>query len=89
MEKDIVVNGKSFKIRELLAIEVDNLEFPRETDTEEVKKAKFNELAKKQIMCSANLSEEEVAKLTWKERNEIMGTINEINGFSVFQKPTN
>jgi len=76
MEKEIDVNGRKFKIRELLAIELDDI------DWNDKKQA-----IKKQVILSTGISEEEYAKLTVKERLEIIKEINEINGFSDFLSP--
>jgi len=76
MEKEIIVSEKKFKVRELLAIETDDIDWDNRP------------LAlKKQVILSTGISEEEYNKLTVKERLNIIQTINEINGFNDFQKP--
>jgi len=71
MEKQIEVNGKTFKVRELLAIELDDINFDDK-----------KEAIKKQVILSTGLTDDEYSKLTAKERLCIIETINEINGFS-------
>ena len=78
MEKEINVNGRTFKVRELKAIELDDIDW---TD----KKTAI----KKQVMISTGMSEEVYIGLTVKERLAIVKAINEINGFEDFQKPAN
>lgn len=76
-EKEIVVNGKSFKIHELLAIEFDGI-----SDLE-----KSSDRVKEVVKKSADLTEEDYSKLTVRERKELMDIINEVNGWAEdFQK---
>jgi hypothetical protein len=70
MQKQIEVNGKTFIVRELLAIETDDFNWEDKKD-----------VVKKQVMISANLNEEEYKKLTLNERLSILKAFNEINGF--------
>ena len=77
MEKEIVVGEKKFVVREMLAIETDDINWDNRA-----------EAIKKQVMLSAGIKEEEYNKLTVKERLAIVQTINEINGFGAFQEPT-
>jgi len=72
MEKEIEVNGKKFKIRELLAIELDGMDFSEEKKMDSIKK---------EVCLSTGISEEEYKLLTIKERLSIIEVINEINGF--------
>ena len=76
VEKEIDVNGRKFKVRELLAIELDDI------DWNDKKTA-----IKKQVILSTGLNDEEYAKLTVKERLALIQKINEINGFSDFLNP--
>ena len=74
--KEIDVDGRKFKIRELLAIEFDEIDF---TDKKQANK--------KQVMLCSGISEDEYNKLTFKERLKIMDTMNELNGVKDFQVP--
>lgn len=69
MNKEIDVNGRKFVLRELLAIEVDNIDF-----------SNHKEASKKQVMLSTNITEEQYNQLTWNERLQIFKAINELNG---------
>jgi hypothetical protein len=75
MQKEIVVNGKTFVIRELLAIELDGI------NLEDRAKA-----LREQVRLSTNITDEEYNKLSVKERGAIMKVINELN-FQDFQEP--
>ena len=76
MVEEIDIDGRKFKIRELLAIELDDI------DWNDKKNA-----IKKEVILSTGLSEDEYTKLTVKERMKIVQKINEINGFSDFLNP--
>ena len=78
MQKEIDVNGKKFIVREMLATEVDDINWDDR-----------KEAIKKQVMISTGITEDEYNKLTIKERLLIIQTMNEINGFTNFQQPTN
>ena len=71
---DIEVNGKKFTIRELLAVEVDDINFDDK-----------KEAIKKQVILSTGMSDEVYKALTLKERLSIVNAINELN-FVDFQK---
>jgi hypothetical protein len=76
VEHEIEVNNRKFRIRELLAIELDDVDWSdRKT------------AVKKQVLMSTGMSEEEYSKLTVKERLAIIQEINKINGFDDFQNP--
>ena len=75
MQREIEVNGKIFVIRELLAIELDDIDF---NDT---KKS-----IRKQICLSTGMAESEYDKLTVKERGGILKVISEMN-YADFQVP--
>ena len=75
-EEEIVVGKKNFKVRELLAIEFDEVE---KIDNR-VDSMVF--LIKK----SANLTDDDYATLTLKERKALLEAINRINGWD--QNPT-
>lgn len=70
-QKQIVVGSKTFNIRELKAIELDDIDFSD----------KKNGL-KKQILLSTGLSEDEYNNLSVKERHRIITTMNDINGLN-------
>ena len=72
--KKIVIGSKEFGVRELLAIEVDEINFDDK-----------KEAIKKQVILSTGISEEDYKKLTVKERLAIINVINELN-FQDFQK---
>lgn len=67
---EIDVNGRKFNVRELLAIELDDINFDDK-----------KEAIKKQVMLSAGLSEADYSKLTVKERIAIITAVNDINRF--------
>lgn len=70
MEKEIKVGDKTFKVRELLAIELDDIDFTDEKES-----------VKKQVCLSTSISEEEYKKLTVRERLAIIKCMSELNGF--------
>ena len=74
MEKEIEIDEKKYKVRELLGIEVDDINFENK-----------KEAVKRQVMLSTGISEEEFNKLTLKQRLKIINVINEINGLQDFQ----
>ena len=74
--KEVEVNGKKFVVRELLAKDVDDINFDDK-----------KEAVKKQVILSTQISEEEFNNLTMKERLVIFKIINEINGIEDFQQP--
>jgi hypothetical protein len=76
VEKEIDVNGRKFKIRELLAIELDDIDWNDKIAS-----------IKKQVLLSTGMSEEEYKKLTVRERISIIQAITDVNGFSDFQNP--
>jgi hypothetical protein len=71
MQRELKIGEKTFIVRELLAIELDDINFDDKKES-----------IKKQVMLSTGLSEEQYKNLTIKERFAIVNTINEINGFS-------
>lgn len=71
---EIKVGEKKFVIRELLAREVDDIDFNDKKNA-----------IKKQIILSTGISENEYNELTLKERLAIFKAINEINGLADFQ----
>ena len=73
MEATIKVGEKTFKLRELLATEVDDINF-------EDKK----EAIKKQVTLSTNMSDEDYKNLTLKERLALIKGIAELNGLGDF-----
>jgi hypothetical protein len=77
MQKEISVSGKTYIVRELLAKEVDAINFED--------KAQSN---KQQVMISTGITEEEYNSLTWNARTQIFKAINEVNGLGNFQIPT-
>jgi len=76
MEKEVIIGSKKFTIRELLAIEVDGINFDDKA-----------EAIKKQIVLSTGMNDEDYKKLTIKERLTIVNVMNELNGLVDFQKP--
>jgi hypothetical protein len=78
MEKQIEIGGKKLIVRELLAKEVDTINFEDKADSN-----------KKQVMMSTGMTAEEYDKVTWKERTEIFKAINEVNGIKDFLPPVN
>jgi len=76
MEKDIEINGKKFKVRELKyheLIEMGDLE--------------KKESSKLLFINSTSMTEEDYNNLTMKEGVEIQKIINELNGLENFQQP--
>jgi hypothetical protein len=78
MKKEITIGDKKFIVRELLAIEVDDINWDDR-----------KEAIKKQVMLSTGINEQEYNSLTRKERLHLINTINEINGLQDFQRPIN
>jgi hypothetical protein len=78
VDYEIEVNNKKFKIRELLAVELDDVDWSDKKNA-----------IKKQVILSTGISEDDYSKLTVKERMAIIQQINKINGFEDFQNPTN
>lgn len=79
--KEVEVNGKTYKIKELKYLEAVELECLSSN----------LEKAKKMIKLSVGLSEEELANLSIKDGIEIQKAILEINGLNDlkdFQNPT-
>ena len=70
---EVKVGEKTFRLRELLATEVDDIDF-------EDKKGAI----KKQVMLSASLSDAEYNTLTLKERLALLKAISELNGLNDF-----
>jgi hypothetical protein len=79
MEKEIIVNGKKFKIRELLNSEARDLPRSEETDTPEVKKKIQDESIKTETLLCANITSEEYDKLTLKEYLTLRKAILDLN----------
>ena len=77
MEKEIQVDGKSYKIRELLFVEIINI--PADNK---------QEASKKMIQLATGISDDDFQKLTVKEGLKLMETINEMNGFTTTGFPT-
>lgn len=73
--KTINVGNKTFTVRELLAVEVDSIDYND--------KVKSNQT---EIMLSTGITEEEYKKLTFKERLEIRKVINVLNGIDSNEK---
>lgn len=71
MQEEIDINGKKFLVRELLAIELDDVNW-------DDKKSAI----KQEVILSTRIKEEEYNALTVKERLSIINKINELNGFS-------
>ena len=78
MEKEISVRGRTFKVREMLAVEMDSIDFG---DTKETKSAAL----KKQVMISTGISESDYNSLTVFERLSILNAVNEVNGLGEIQ----
>lgn len=74
MIKEIQVNGRTFRIRELFAVELDDIDW-----------ADKKVALKKQVILSTDITSEDYDKLTVKERMVIIKTINEVNGLADFQ----
>ena len=68
MQKEIKVGEKTFIVREVLAVETDDIDFDNK-----------KEALKKQVMISTGISEEDYNKLTLKERFSILRVYNELN----------
>ena len=87
IEKDI--KGRKFTVTELLATDVDSIDFGNDEVDPIVKKQKKKESLKKQIILSTGITEKEYEELTWNERRILVEEMNRINGISVdFQKPS-
>ena len=78
MEETIVVGAKSWKIRELLATEMEDLDFSDKKLS-----------AKKVAQLSTGMSDEEYNSLTFRERLILMRAIDKLNGIGEdFTNPT-
>ena len=76
-QKEVEINGKKYIVHELLAIEFD------ETQKIEDSTDRIVSIIKK----SANMSDEDYAKITLKERSTVLDIVNELNGWNKdFQK---
>ena len=76
MENEVTVDGKSFVVKEMKAIDLDSIDF-----------SNTKEAIKKQVMISTNMNESDYANLTVRERLSIIKAINEVNGLNDFQNP--
>ena len=76
-EKEITINGKVFKIKEI-----------KYKDAASFGELSKEDSAKKLILLSTNLTEEEYEILSMKDGMEIQKEINELNGLTDFQNPT-
>ncbi len=87
IEKDI--KGRKFTVRELLATEVDGIDFGNNETDPVIKEQKKKEALKRQLIISTGMTEKEYEELTWNERRILVEEVNNINGISVdFQKPS-
>ena len=79
MEKELIVNGKTYKIRELLNSEFQA--FPRinESLTKEEQESINKENIKRETMLCANITSEEYNNLTYKEYLTLRKAILDIN----------
>jgi len=75
MEKEIAVNGRKIVVRELLAIEIDDINWDDKKES-----------LKQQVILSTGMKDEEYQKLTVRERLTIVQAINELN-YGDFQTP--
>lgn len=88
-KKEIEIKGRKFTIRELLATEVDNIDFGNEEADQIVREQKKKEALKRQTILSIGITEKEYDELTWNERRILVEEMNRINGISVdFQRPS-
>ena len=70
MEKEVIVNGRKFIVKEILAIDIDNANINWDD---------VNDSRKKQLILATGLSEDEYNKLTFKERLQLQKIFNELN----------
>ena len=75
-EKEITINGKVFKIKEIKYKDVTKF-----ADMEK------DEAAKQLLLLSTNLTEEEYENLTMREGVLLQKEITELNGLTDFQEP--
>ncbi len=76
MEKEVIVGEKTYKIEELKYKDVASAgDVPKE------------EVAKKMIVLSTGMSDEEYDNLSMKEGLALQKVINDFNGFEDFQDP--
>lgn len=75
MEKEIIVGTRTFKVREIIAVELDDVDFNNK-----------KEMQKALVTKGASLSDEDYSKLTLRERLHLLKEINDINGFGDFQQ---
>jgi aminoglycoside phosphotransferase family enzyme len=70
--KEVTIGDKKFIVKELLAIDVDTLDY----STPE----KIKESSKKELMFATGLTEDEYKVLTFNERRVLRDEVNAING---------
>ena len=75
MEKQITINNKVITVKELKAIDLDDIDW-----------ADKKNAIKKQVQLSTGLTDEEYVNLSIKERLIVVQAINEVNGLEDFQK---
>ena len=75
-QREVEVNGKKFVVHELLATEFD--------ETQKIEDRTDSIVAL--IKTSSDMTGEDYAKLTLKERTKVMDAINELNGWTDFRK---
>jgi hypothetical protein len=76
MEKEIVIGNRKILVRELLAKDVDTIDFNNKVESN-----------RKQVTLSTGLTNDEYDRLTWNERTKIIEAINEVNGLKDFLIP--
>ncbi|MHA1876719.1 MAG: hypothetical protein ACTSUC_09785 [Promethearchaeota archaeon] len=77
-KKEVKIGNKTFIVRELLAVESDEI-MDLELD-------KITKKIKERLKRQAEITEEEYSKLTEKERDNLLKAMNEVNGWD-FQMP--
>lgn len=77
MEKSISINGKEYSAKELTYLQ----------GLELIDLSKKDQ-AKKMLLLSTNITEEELSKLSFKEGLLLQGLVNEVNDLTNFQNPT-
>lgn len=76
MENEVEISTGKVKVREILGIEADEIDFNNS-----------KEAIKKQIIISTGMNEEGYNKLSWHDRTLIIQAINKINRLDDFREP--
>ncbi|MCH7534713.1 MAG: hypothetical protein IH948_03035 [Bacteroidetes bacterium] len=85
MEKKITISGKEYTVKEMSYLDAVELPFNIEGTIESGKR---REASIKMLKSCVGLTEEEIVKLTSTEGLSLQAVVNEVNGWTDFQKAT-